>query len=96
MAQNPTDPLLKLLGGGKQTKKKGKKELGGTPPPSRPIKTKISQHWMLVLDDNIKQYPKVRKSGSKRGKNKAFVIRQCLNDLKMTEEDFVKMVAEWD
>lgn len=95
MAQS--DPLLTLMGGG--NKKEEKQKGGGTPPPSRPTRIKkfsIPTHWLMVLHDNIKQYPKTRKSGAKRGKNKNFVIRQCLNDLAMTEDMFLKMVEDWN
>jgi len=89
------DPLLNLMGEGQ--KKEEKKKGGGNPPPSRTIKKfQIPQHWLIVLDDNIKQYPKVLKSGRKRSKNKNFIIRQCLNDLAMTEEMFLKMVEDWN
>lgn len=56
----------------------------------------IPKHWLMILDDNIKQYPLVRKSGKskgqKRGKNKNFIIKLCLEDLNLTEEDFVNKV----
>ncbi len=89
------DPLRNLMGGGQ--KKEEKKKGGGTPPPTRTLKKfQIPKHWLLVLDDNIKQYPKVRASGKKRGKNKNFVIMQCLEDLAMTEKMLLKMVKEWN
>lgn len=64
--------------------------------PIIPKKSVIPKHWLMILDDNIKQYPKIRKKGKskgqKRGKNKNFIIKSCLEDLNLTEDEFINKI----
>ena len=83
-----SDILQDLFGEDKKPKKENEYFIMPKPPK---IKTpKFGDHWLAVLDSYCKQY-----QGSKRYKTVGLIIKECLKEVGMTEEELHREIESW-
>jgi hypothetical protein len=61
-----------------------------TPKPKLVKTPKFGDHWLSVLDSYCKQY-----QGKKRSKNVGMIIKKCLGDLGLTEQELREEIESW-